>query len=441
MNTQNALAAAKTLLEQCGRFLAQKASDGKDISTAKLDAFQGTAYDLAWVASEVYAAEQVCAYADKHGELEKALAEYFTAEMVANFSQKVSFHFHEWGVDQPKLVETIWKPELTKGVEKVLAADNVARIAQLIKKANHGGSYGLDENHQMFRETFKKFAEDKVAPLAEKVHRHDLLIPQEIIDGLKELGCFGLSIPQAYGGFQDDAKPDNTGMCVVTEELSRGSLGVAGSLITRPEILSKAILKGGTDAQKQKWLPLLASGERMAGVAVTEPDYGSDVAGMKVTARPQESKGQKGWVINGVKTWCTFAGYADTLMVLCRTDPDIACSAAAASSVRRPMMGSGPRSSTTPRLCRSSISVVCSARVHSRSCRPSSSTCGRCRHIAGLSATMSAVDCQTFSASSSTRWTPRSCACASRSRSRSPERRPSPSIAKAVASSVSRWLT
>lgn len=323
MNTSNALSAAKSLLQQCGRFLAQKASDGKDISTAKLDTFQGTAYDLAWVASEVYAAEQICAYAEKHGELEKALAEFFTAEMVANFSQKVSFHFHEWGVDQDKLLETIWKPELTKEVEKVLAAENVGRIAQLIKKANHGGSYGLDENHQMFRETFKKFAEDKVAPLAEKVHRHDLLIPQEIIDGLKELGCFGLSIPQQFGGFQDDAQPDNTGMCVVTEELSRGSLGVAGSLITRPEILSKAILKGGTDEQKSKWLPLLASGERMAGVAVTEPDYGSDVAGMKVTARPQESKGQKGWVINGVKTWCTFAGYADSLMVLCRTDPDM----------------------------------------------------------------------------------------------------------------------
>ncbi|MCE9624003.1 MAG: acyl-CoA/acyl-ACP dehydrogenase [Deltaproteobacteria bacterium] len=323
MNTQNALSAAKSLLEQVGRFLAQKASDGKEISTAKLDTFQSTAYDLAWMASEVYAAEQVCAYAEKHGELEKALAEFFTAEMIANFSQKVSFHFHEWGVEQPKLLETIWKPELTKDVEKTLASENVGRIAQLVKKANHGGSYGLDENHQMFRETFKKFAEEKVAPLAEKVHRHDLLIPQEIIDGLKELGCFGLSIPQQFGGFQDDAQPDNTGMCVVTEELSRGSLGVAGSLITRPEILSKAILKGGTEEQKTKWLPLLATGERMAGVAATEPDYGSDVAGMKVTARPKESNGQKGWVINGVKTWCTFAGYADSLMVLCRTDPDL----------------------------------------------------------------------------------------------------------------------
>jgi (2S)-methylsuccinyl-CoA dehydrogenase len=331
MNTQAALSAAKTLFEHVGGHLARKALDlsagkagGKEISTAKLDTFQTTAYDLAWIASEVYAAERILAYAAKHsGELETALAEFFTAEMISHFSEKVSFHFHEWGVDQPKLVETIWKAELTKDIEKVLAHENVARIAQLIKKANGGGTYGLDEQHEMFRETFKRFAEDRVMPLAEKVHRHDLLIPQEIIDGLKELGCFGLSIPQAYGGFQDDAKPDNTGMVVVTEELSRGSLGIAGSLITRPEILSKAILKGGTEQQKRQWLPLLASGERMAAVAATEPDFGSDVAGMKVAARPKESQGKKGWVINGVKTWCTFAGYADSLMVLCRTDPDM----------------------------------------------------------------------------------------------------------------------
>jgi (2S)-methylsuccinyl-CoA dehydrogenase len=314
MNTQAALSSAKSLFQHIGTHLAKKASEGKEISTAKLDTFQTTAYDLAWIASEVYAAEQILAYAEKNsGELEKALAEYFTAEMVGHFSEKVSFHFHEWGVDQPKLIETIWKTELTKEVEKVLS----------IKKTNGGGTYGLDEQHEMFRETFKKFAEDRVMPLAEKVHRHDLLIPQEIIDGLKELGCFGLSIPQQFGGFQDDTTADNTGMVVVTEELSRGSLGVAGSLITRPEILSKAILKGGTDAQKAKWLPLLATGERMAAVAVTEPDFGSDVAGMKVTAKPKESNGKKGWVINGVKTWCTFAGYADTLMVLCRTDPDL----------------------------------------------------------------------------------------------------------------------
>ncbi len=324
MNTKQALEAAKILLTHVSRHLAQRASDGKEISTAKLDTFQTTAYDLAWIASEVYAAEQVIAYAEKNsGDLEKALAEYFTAEMITHFSEKVSFRFHDWGVEESKLLETIWKKEITQDVEKVLVAENIQRIANLIHQKNSGGTYGLDEQHEMFRETFKKFAEDKVMPLAEKVHRHDHLIPQEVIEGLKELGCFGLSIPQKFGGFQDDAKPDNTGMVVVTEELSRGSLGIAGSLITRPEILSKAILKGGTEEQKNKWLPLLATGERMAAVAVTEPDFGSDVAGMKVTAKRQESKGQKGWVINGVKTWCTFAGYADTLMVLCRTDPDL----------------------------------------------------------------------------------------------------------------------
>src|SRR5437764_12449288 len=99
-------------------------------------------------------------------------------------------------------------------------------------------------------------------------------------------------------------------MVVATEELSRGSLGVAGSLITRPEILTRALLKGGTEEQKHHWLPRLASGEIMNAVAVTEPDFGSDVAGIKVTATPAAG----GWKINGVKTWCTFAGRADVVM-------------------------------------------------------------------------------------------------------------------------------
>jgi (2S)-methylsuccinyl-CoA dehydrogenase len=324
METAKAIDSAKKLLDHIGKFLATKAKDEKGISTSKLDAFQTTAYDFAWIASELYAAEQMQAYAAKlGGDLEKSLAEFFVAEMIGNFSTKVSFRFHEWGVDMDVLRATIWEPALTQAVEKVNTIENITRIARLIKENNNGGRYGLDENHEMFRETFKRFAEDRVRPIAEKVHRHDLLIPTEIIEGLKELGCFGLSVPQKFGGFQDDVQPDNTGMVVVTEELSRGSLGIAGSLITRPEILSKAILKGGTEGQKQKWLPLLATGEKMAAVAVTEPDFGSDVAGMKVSAKPKESKGQKGWVINGVKTWCTFAGYADTLMVLCRTDPDM----------------------------------------------------------------------------------------------------------------------
>jgi (2S)-methylsuccinyl-CoA dehydrogenase len=105
---------------------------------------------------------------------------------------------------------------------------------------------------------------------------------------------------------------------VATEELSWGSLGMGGSLITRPEIITRAIVRGGTEEQKQRWLPRIAAGELMAGIMATEPDYGSDVAGVKVSAAPTEG----GYLINGVKTWCTFAGRANVVMLLARTDPD-----------------------------------------------------------------------------------------------------------------------
>jgi (2S)-methylsuccinyl-CoA dehydrogenase len=107
-------------------------------------------------------------------------------------------------------------------------------------------------------------------------------------------------------------------MVVATEELSRGSLGIGGSLVTRPEILTRALVAGGTEEQKQTWLPRIATGELMAGIMVTEPDFGSDVAGVKVAATPADG----GWKVNGVKTWATFAGRADVLMLLARTDPD-----------------------------------------------------------------------------------------------------------------------
>jgi (2S)-methylsuccinyl-CoA dehydrogenase len=157
-----------------------------------------------------------------------------------------------------------------------------------------------------------------VMPLAEEVHRKDLIIPDDILDPLREMGVFGLSIPESYGGLQENDREDNIGMLVVTEELSRGSLGAAGSLITRPEILSRALLKGGSEEQKQHWLPQLAVGEPLCAVAVTEPNYGSDVAGVRLKATPVEG----GWVLNGAKTWCTFGGKAGVLLVLARTDPD-----------------------------------------------------------------------------------------------------------------------
>ena len=148
-------------------------------------------------------------------------------------------------------------------------------------------------------------------------------VPEEIISGLAELGAFGLSVPSEYGGFSEGGDGEYMASCIATEELSRASLGIGGSLITRPEILTRALVKGGTEAQKKEWLPKLATTEVMAAVAVTEPDYGSDVASLKTTAvRTPDSDGNDGWVINGVKTWCTFGARANVLMLLARTDPD-----------------------------------------------------------------------------------------------------------------------
>jgi (2S)-methylsuccinyl-CoA dehydrogenase len=125
-------------------------------------------------------------------------------------------------------------------------------------------------------------------------------------------------VPEEYGGFSLGGDSEYMGMVVATEELSRASLGIGGSLITRPEILTRAIVKGGTEEQKQRWLPRIAVGELMVGVMVTEPDVGSDSALVTVSA----TKVEGGWTIRGVKTWATFAGRANALMLLARTDPD-----------------------------------------------------------------------------------------------------------------------
>ena len=184
----------------------------------------------------------------------------------------------------------------------------------------------------MVQDTFRRFAEEKVRPVAEHIHRTNADIPEDVISGLAELGTFGLSIPEEYGGFSTGGEGEYLAMVVATEELSRGSLGVGGSLITRPEILARALVQGATEAQKQEWLPKLASGEVMAAVAVTEPDFGSDSGAITTTATPRRSDD---YVINGVKTWCTFAGRADVLMLMARTDPDRSKAHRGAVDVRR----------------------------------------------------------------------------------------------------------
>ncbi len=191
-------------------------------------------------------------------------------------------------------------------------ADTLAALADV------EGPRHLNDEFELVQDAFRRYAEEQIKPVAEHIHRTNGDIPEEIIEGLAEMGAFGLSISEEYGGYASGGESDYIGMVIATEELSRASLGAGGSLITRPEILARALEAGGTEEQKQTWLPRLATAEIMNAVAVTEPDFGSDVAAITTTATPTEG----GWLINGVKTWCTFGARADVLMLLVRTDPD-----------------------------------------------------------------------------------------------------------------------
>ena len=174
---------------------------------------------------------------------------------------------------------------------------------------------GASDEHRLFRATLRSFADKEIRPRAQEIHRADADIPEQVIAGVAELGLFGLSVPEEYGGLQVEGSDFRT-MLVATEELSRASLALGGSLITRPEILVRALLRGGTEAQKRRWLPAIASGEKLVAVGVTEPDHGSDVAQIDCRARRRQDGS---WKITGTKLWCTFAARSELLMVLCRT--------------------------------------------------------------------------------------------------------------------------
>ncbi|HUJ65746.1 MAG TPA: acyl-CoA dehydrogenase family protein [Acidimicrobiales bacterium] len=284
------------------RAAAHLAAQGRDA----IDRNQAVAYDLAHSAAAVETARAALAYG-AHGPVEAALATAFAADAVSDVAARLLGRQPAWGVDGDPLSKTL---------EFVSAHRDPAWLASL---AGEQGPRHLDADFEMVADSFRRFAEDRIAPAAESIHRSNRDIPEEIISGLGELGAFGLSIPEAYGGYATGGEHDYLGMVVATEELSRASLGAGGSLITRPEILARALLRGGTEDQKRKWLPRLATGDIMAGVSVTEPDYGSDVAGVVVSAARADDGS---WEISGTKTWSTFAARADVLMVLARTDPD-----------------------------------------------------------------------------------------------------------------------
>ncbi len=291
-----AVALAETAVRQASATLAARGG---------VDPNQVVAYDVAHAAAATATARAFLDYG-AHGEAEAALVSAFVADAVADLVGRLVGRAEAWGVD-PAL--------LSPAAGFVRAHRDPDFLAGL---CGVEGPRHLGEDFELVRETFHRFAEEKVRPHAEHVHRANGDVPEEVIEGLAELGGFGLSVPERYGGFATGGESDYLGMVVATEELSWGSLGIGGSLITRPEILTRALVHGGTEEQKQHWLPRLASAETLAAVAVTEPDYGSDVAGVTTTAVPVDG----GWMVNGVKTWCTFAARADVLMLLARTDPD-----------------------------------------------------------------------------------------------------------------------
>ncbi len=291
-----ALDAAHDVVEAATRRLAQ---------TGGPEANQVIAYDLAHAAAAVESGRAMLEYGAK-GELEATLACAYVADAIGELVPKLFGREAEWGVE----------PGVLDGTRQFVATFRAPEL--LASLADTPGPRHLDADFEMVQDTFRRFAENEIAPVAEHIHRENADIPEDLIQGLAELGGFGLSVPVEYDGFSEGGESEYLGMVVATEELSRASLGAGGSLITRPEILTRGLLAGGTEEQKQTWLPKLASAEVMAAVAVTEPDYGSDVAGVKVTATPTEG----GWLINGVKTWCTFGARADVLMLLARTNPD-----------------------------------------------------------------------------------------------------------------------
>ena len=320
----DALQATTQLIDTALSTLKSLTIDGERVSPAKLDEHQLVSYELSLSWSECTAARfltahalQLAAYSVSANTLTIQLSNLFCAEAITNTLNRLRARPADYGLTH---ADIITDPVAEEFLSKQLASQNIAAIGQAI--LDRDGDLGpdlLSEYHTIMRDTFRRFSDDVVAPLAESIHREDLIIPDAILEPLKEMGMFGLSIPAKYGGLQEDDKEDTLGMIVVTEELSRGSIGAAGSLITRPEILARALLKGGTEEQKQYWLPQLAVGDPLCAVAVTEPNYGSDVAGVRLKATATEG----GWLLNGAKTWCTFGGKAGLLLVLARTNPDM----------------------------------------------------------------------------------------------------------------------
>ena len=313
------VADASALVNRALVNLKRDCSDEQGLSAVLLDQHQLVCYDISFCVADLSAAEALLDYAGQvfeQDDLAAWVAGQFCCEALQAVAGRLVARPEDYGLSAADIHSSFAEFDNSGLRRHYLSAQNMAALGrELIDREGDFLPSNLDSEKEIIRDTFRRFATDVVMPLAEDIHRQDLDLPETILQPLREMGCFGISIPERFDGLQPDSGDDSLYMILVTEELSRGSLGAAGSLITRPEILARALMKGGTEAQRQHWLPKVASGETLCAIALTEPDYGSDLASAKLRAVKTEG----GWLLNGSKTWCTFAGSASVILTLART--------------------------------------------------------------------------------------------------------------------------
>ncbi len=302
-------------------------TDGDRVSGSLVEAHQTAAHGLAWLATYVEALREMQGWAERlqadgsFGEIERLILQIAFGEYLWQIhggipmSQGEIVRLQDLGLS-PDDASVLMAPEvmtLTRSGNTQAARARLVELMQEQAARATVGHAGLDEELGMIREQFRRYAVERIEPDAHEWHLRDDLIPMEIIDELSEMGVFGLTIPEEFGGLG----MSKAAMCVVSEELSRGYIGV-GSLGTRSEIAAELILCGGTDEQKQRWLPGIASGEILPTAVFTEPNTGSDLGALKTKARRDGDD----WVLNGNKTWITHASRTHVMTVLARTVPD-----------------------------------------------------------------------------------------------------------------------
>jgi (2S)-methylsuccinyl-CoA dehydrogenase len=300
--------------------------DGR-VDRKLLEAHQAVAHGYGWYATYVEALRQTLSWVKalkaegRGGELEDLILQAGFGEYCAQLIGGLQMSQVEWarpsemGATDEQIAAFAGNPAVRALIRGGNTEAARARIAELVADSLSTGAFGdtgLDDVLGMIRDQFRRFAEDKVIPHAHDWHLKDELIPAPVVAQMSELGVFGLTIPEEYGGLG----MGKTAMCVVSEELSRGYIGV-GSLGTRSEIAAELILNGGTEDQKQEWLPKIASGEILPTAVFTEPNTGSDLGSLRTRA----VKDGDVYKITGNKTWITHAARADVMTMLVRTDP------------------------------------------------------------------------------------------------------------------------